>query len=268
MKTGTKVLKWLVVVLLVLILVVSILVSVFGNRALRVGIENGASIALKVGVRVNDVSLKMLGGKLNLNGLEVDNPEGYQHEQLLTLGNVFVAVNIKSLMSDTVEIDQIRLDNVNLTIEQKGLTNNLQDILNNLPQSDAPGDKAGKQLKIKELQINGVTVNAKLLPIPGRADTVTLKVAPITLTNLGGDEKLDVAQLTATILKAITKGVTEQGKDLLPTDMLKDMGSSIFGAGQETLKQATEAGKGIIEGGKGAIEGAGDAIKGLFQKKE
>jgi len=264
MKTGTKMLKWLVVVLLVLIVLVLILVNVFGDRALKIGIEKGASSALKVGVRVNDVSLKILRGKLNLNGLEVDNPQGYQHKQLLTLGNVFVAVNIKSLMSDTVEIDQIRLDNVNLTIEQKGMTNNLQEILNNLPKSDAPaapGDKPGKQLKIKELQINGVAVNAKLLPIPGRADTVTLKVAPITLTNLGGDEKLDVAQLTAVVLKAIAKGVMEQGKDLLPTDMLKDMGSSILGAGQETLKQATEAGKGIIEG-------AGEAIKGLFQKKE
>lgn len=264
MKAGTKMLKWPVVVLLVLILAVSMLVSVFGDRALKVGIEKGAAAAMKVGVRVNDVNLKILAGKLNLNGLEIDNPQGYEHKQMLTLGNVFVAVNIRSLMSDTVEIDQIRLDNVNLTIEQKGLSNNLQEILNNLPKSDAPaapGDKPAKQLKIKELQINGVAVNAKLLPIPGRADTVTLKIAPITLTNLGGDEKLDVAQLTAVILKAIAKGVTEQGKDLLPMDMLKDMGSSVLGVGQETLKQATEAGKGIIEG-------AGGAIKGLFQKKE
>ena len=267
MKYGMKIVKWLLVVVLVLVVSVAILINLFGYRTLKFGIQRGGSSAMKVGVRVNDVTLKILAGKLNLNNLEVDNPEGYEHKQLLSLGNAFVAVNIGSLMSDTVEIDQVRLDNISLTIEQKGTTNNLQQILNNLPKSDAPieptdkSGKPGKHLKIKELQINGVQVIAKLLPIPGRADTVTLKVAPITLTDLGTNEELDMAKLTAVILKAIARGVAEQGKGLLPTDMLSGLGKDLLGTGQKVLEESMEA-------GKGAIQGASETIKGIFKKKE
>lgn len=282
MKTGKKILTTLLMVVLVLLVAVVILTRVFGDRVLKIGIETGAEKALKVGVRLDNINLSILGGTLDLSKLEVDNPQGYQNPTLLTLGHTYAALNIKSLLSDTVEIEKIQLDDVSLTMEQKGLTNNLQEILKNLPTSDAPaqpGAKPSKNLKIKELQINGVAVKVKLLPIPGRGDTVTLKLSPITLTNLGNNEKINVAQLTGVILKAIAGGIMEQGKDLLPTDMLNDLGKGVLGMGGKVLKGGFEAGKGIIEGtgdvGKGIIEGAGDvgkgagdAIKGIFKKKE
>ena len=271
MKTGKRILTSVVVVLVVLIAVVALLINLFGDRALKVGIERGAQHALQVGVRLDDATLSIFGGKLNLNGLEVDNPQGYQHPQLMTLGNAFVAVETRSLLSDTVQIERIQLDNVSLTIEQKGLTNNLQEILNNLPKSDAPAapsDKAGKNLRIKELQINGVEVNAKLLPVPGRADTVKLRVAPITLIDIGTDEDINVAELTGVILVAIAQGVMEQGKDLLPLDMINNLGEGLLGVGDEILKQGTDLGKGIFEGVEDAGRGATDAIRGIFQRKE
>lgn len=271
MKTGKKILMSLLVILIAVIVLISISIHLFGDRALKAGIEMGAEHALKVDVRLDDAALSIFGGKLNLNRLEIDNPQGYQHPNLMTLGNAFVAVNIRSLLSDTVEIEKIQLDHVSLTIEQKGLTNNLQEILNNLPKSDAPAkpsDKPGKNLRIKELQINGVEVNAKLLPVPGRADTVKLRVAPITLTDLGTDEDIDVAQLTGIILVAIANGVMEQGKDLLPLDMLNNLSEGVLGVGQDILKQGTDLGKGILEGAGDVGKGATDAIRGLFQRSE
>lgn len=271
MKTGKRILTSLVVVLVVLIAVVAVLINVFGDRALKMGIERGAEHALKVGVRLNDATLSIFGGKLNLNGLEVDNPQGYQSPQLMTLGNAFVAVEPRSLLSDTVQIERIQLDNVSLTIEQKGLSNNLQEILNNLPKSDAPAapsDKPGKKLHIRELQINGVEVNAKLLPVPGRADTVKLRVAPITLTDIGSDEEIDVAELTGVILVAIAQGVMEQGKDLLPLDMINNLGDGLMGVSQDILQQGTDLGKGVLEGVEDVGRGATEAIRGLFQRRE
>jgi hypothetical protein len=271
MKTGKKILTSLLVGLLILIGLVALLINIFGDRALKIGIENGAEKALKVGVRLDNVSLSIFGGKLNLNNLEVDNPQGYQHPNLLKVASAYMALNTKSLLSDTVEMEKLQFDNISLTIEQKGLTNNLQEILNNLPKSDAPAQpdaKPSKQLKIRELQINGVEVSVKLLPVPGRADTVKLRLPPITLTNLGGDEDIDVAELTAVILKAIAGGVMEEGKGLLPLDMINDLGKGVLGIGQDALKQGTDIGKGIIEGAGDIGKGAGDAIRGIFQKKE
>jgi hypothetical protein len=235
---------------------------------LKIGIETGAEKALKVGVRLDNISLSILGGKLNLNNLEVDNPQGYQNPNLLKVSSAYMALNIRSLLSDTVEMEKMQFDNISLAIEQKGLTSNLQEILNNLPKSDAPpqpGAKPSKQLKIRELQINGVAVNVKLMPVPGRADTLNLQLSPITLTNLGGGEEINVEELTAIILKAIAGGVMEKGKGVLPLDMIDDLGKGVLGVGQEAIEGV---GKEIIKGVDDVGKGATEAIRGIFQKKE
>lgn len=275
-----KIIGTIVVILLIAVLALVLAVNIFGNRALKMAVETGASKALGVGVRVQDITLAVFAGKLNINGLEIDNPKDYAHPQMLTLGNAFVAVNVKSLLSDTVEIERIQLDNIALTIEQKGLTNNLQEILNNLPKSSpsqpAPEKQtAGKNLKIKQLQINGAQVSVKLLPIPGKADTVTLKLAPITLENLGTDEPMDMAMLTGIVLKSIAGGIAQQGKELLPMDMVSGLGQGALQAGQQALQAGQQAVETAVETGKKAVESvgevgkqAGEALKGLFQKKE
>ncbi|WP_169703174.1 hypothetical protein [Candidatus Kuenenia stuttgartiensis] len=166
-----------------------------------------------------------------------------------------------------MEVKKIQLDDVYLTIEQKGLTNNLRHILNNLPKDDAT-DEPGKNLLIKELQINGVTVEAKLLPIRGQSDTVRLSVAPMTLTNLGTNEDINVAKLTDIILETIARSVMEQGKGLLPLDMINDIGKGVLGVGTELFQHGTGVGKGILEGAGDVGKGATDAIRGIFQRKK
>ncbi len=263
---GKKILSIIVITLLVLIVAVIILFNVFGDQAIRAGIVAGAQTALKVDVRLENISTALLQGKVELTNLEIDNPEGYQHENFMKLGHAYVALDTGSIFSDTVVIDKIQLDNISVTIEQKGTTSNLQAILDNLPKSE-PSDeeakpeteetKAGKDLRINTLDINGVEVKAKLLPIPGRADTVTLKLKPIHMENIGTEEKVDAADLTAKIIKAIAGGIAEQGKDLLPLDMVGDIGSEL-----------TKQGGQLLDAGKDLGEEATGMLKGLFKKKE
>jgi hypothetical protein len=165
----------------------------------------------------------------------------------------------------------MQFDGIEVVMEQKGLTNNLQQILNNLPKTEEkpaeekPKDAApSKSLVIKDLYLNDVSVKIKLLPVPGKADTLTLDLAPIHMTDIGKDKKVDSGELIAKILKAIAAGIAEQGKDILPTEMigpltdsLKETGKQIMETGQEAIKEGTDLGKGV-----------GDAVKGLFKKKE
>lgn len=263
-KIVKKTLSILAIVIAAIIVLLIVALTVFGNQTLKAGIETGATAALKVGVSLQDVNFSLLGGSVELNGLKVQNPAGYQHPEFLTMAKAAVKLNSASVFSDTVEIEKIQFDQIQLTIEQKGVTtNNLQEILNSLPKSEETAPKpdqktAGKQLHIKELFINGIEVNAKLLPIPGKADTITLRLNPIVMKDLGSDKPLDVAQLSAKILNAIAAGVAEQGKDLLPADMVNSIGQDLAEQGIKALDTA----------GKGILEGAGGAIKGIFQKKE
>lgn len=259
-----KVLTVIAIVFVGLIVLAAVSFKLWGNKIIKIGIEKGGTYAMKTSVSVESVNLSLLGGKFEMTGLNVKNPAGYENPDFMNLGKAFVALNIGSLTKDTIEISKVQLDNIQLTLEQKTLTqSNLNEILDNLPKSEgttetpeSQTEAPGKKVVIKELVINGVEVKAKLLPIPGKADTVTIKLDPIVMTDLG-DKPINVAELTGKILKAIAAGVAKQGKDLLPTDMIGSIGG-----------QLSETGKQVIEEGKGVLKGAGDAIKGIFQKKE
>jgi len=262
-KNIKKILKITVITILLLVVVVVAAISILGGLILKPVIETAASKALNVKVSLGSIDLSILRGQISLENLSINNPPGYQHEKLLELKKGKVRVDIKSLLGNTVRIKEIIFDGVNLTLEQKGISNNLQDIIGSLPAGEKKASEpSGKKLLINNLEISNVTVNAKLLPIPGKSDTVTLKLAPIKMTDLGSDSKMDIAALSSKVLLAITEGIAQQGAGLLPKDLTDTMKSTLDEA-KKLGKAASEEGKKIIEKGKGLTEG----LKGLFTPK-
>jgi hypothetical protein len=275
MKKGKlkKILAVTGVTVLVTIVVLALLFSLYGDKVIRVGIEKGATAALKVDVRLEDITTRLLLGKVTLNNLEIDNPEGYDDPTFMKLGYAHMKLDTTSLLSDTIVMSKFQLDNVQVILEQKLKTNNLKDILKNLPKSDpeepAPQPepkekKPSKNFRIDVLEINNVEVKANLLPGTGKATSVKLTLKPIRLENIGSKNKVDTKELTARIIKAIAKGIAEQGGDILPTDMVKDLGAQLGKLGEDTLKAGKDLGKKVTEDAKGIGEG----FKGLFKKKE
>jgi hypothetical protein len=273
MKSVKKIITWVAVSILVILLVLIIGFNLFGAGMIKIVVEKAASSTLGVPVTVKSISLALLRGKVEIQGLVVNNPTGYVNPTLLELGDGIVNLDVGSLMSNTIKIELIKLDNTKLTIEQKGLTNNLKEILNNLPKGEkkepapttekkqAPtAQKPGKNLIITKLEITGTNVQVKLLPVPGKSDTVSLKLDPIVMENLGTEKKLDVASLVEKVMSALATGVAKQGAGLLPDDMVKGIGSSL----DKTAELGKEALKGTTDAGKGAVEG----IKGLFGGKK
>lgn len=269
-------------VVIILIAVLLVIIGIFGGRAVKMGIETAGSKTLNVGVSVDDVDLSIFGGKIGMEGLVIDNPEGYKNEKFLQLRDGRVKVSIGSLLSDTVKIKEIKLDGIQLTLEQKGVTsNNLKDILNSLPKSEKEEDSkegGGKNLVIDELDITDVTVKVKLLPIPGKEDTIPLKLMPIRMKDVGVGEDMDMAKLTGKILVAIAKGIAEAGTGILPEDMLGSITGQLEELGnlsKELLQEGLKGGEKILEEGAGILEEGADlgkeiteGIGGLFKKKD
>jgi hypothetical protein len=255
MKSAKKILTWVGVTILVILLVLIIGFNLFGAGMIKTVVEVAASSNLGVPVTVKSVSLALLRGKFEIQGLVVNNPPGYANPTLFELGDGVVNLDIGSLMSDTIKIQLIKLDNTKLTIEQKGLTNNLKEILDKLPKEEkkepAPttptAAKPGKNLVITKLEITGTNVQVKLLPIAGKSDTISLKLDPIVMENLGTDSTLKMGSVIGKVLGALATGVAKQGAGVLPDDMVKGIGS--------TFDKAAEAGKGVVEGIKGIFGG-------------
>ena len=280
MKKPLKIIYAVVAVIAILLIVAVIAVNLFADNAVKMAIETAGTKALKVGVAVDNVDLSILGGKIGFQKLVIDNPPGYKYERLLELGEATITVETGSLLTDIINIKDIRLDGVNVVLEQKGVTsNNLQDIMKSLPAGEKePSEPGGKKLHIDNLEITNTQVKVKLLHVPGKVDTLTLKLAPIKMTDLGGDNDIDTVALTRKVLLAIAGGIAEQGAGILPKEMLGSLTSQLdkLGAlpmafvdkGGKLLDAGKDVGGDTIKGAGGATKGVTDGIKGLFKPKE
>jgi hypothetical protein len=269
MKTKKIVLNFVVLPIVILLVVIIAVFHLAGTGLIKSGVEKAASSVLGVPVTIKDIDLSILQGHVGIKGLVVKNPPGYANATLLELGEAVVNLNIGSLMSDTVKIELVKLDGMKLTIEQKGLSNNLNEILDNLSKKEkqAPAEK-GKELHIDHLEITNTNVLVKLLPVPGQSDTLNLKLDPIIMDNLGTDQKLNTGILTAKVIKAIATGVAKQGAGVLPETMVKGIGSSLEKSVEigktaaekgkkmlEKIEKTTESSKEVVEGVKGLLGG-------------
>lgn len=269
----------LIVVLVVIVIVAVVGVFIYADQITKVGVETAGSKALGVKTTVEDVDLMLLGGALEMGNLAVANPQGYQIPNLMQIGQFQAAVDIGSLRSETIEIRNIEFTNLQLTIEQKGLTNNVNEILEHLkslqqnqpetePQADEGVSKKG--LRINRIHIEGGQVHVKLLPVPGQVDKLTVNLGPITLEDISDDS--NKAALTATVIRrvmvAILQATVEMVGSDLPAGLLNSLEGSLAGmtnlVGSVTTELSTAAGdviKGATEGMGKAVEDAGKALE-------
>ena len=277
MKSVKKLIETIILVIIIVVILLLLGFQFFGESLIKTGIETAGTKALKVGVAIDKLDLSIFQGRVEIDGLEVDNPAGYEQKYLLEMNKGQVVTRLKSLMSDTVEIDSILLDGTTIAIEQKGLDNNLKDILDSLPKTEGQTEKPtaeGKKVKVKDLKITNTTVKVKLLPaqiLPGQADTVELKLDPIEMKDLGSEDKLTTAKLVSKVMVAIANGVSKQGAGVLPKDVLnsvqgalqniEEMTNIISEQGQKMLESG---GKEIQESGKKMLEG----VQGILKQKE
>lgn len=280
--------KRIIIALLVVIVVVVVAFNLIGNKAIEIAIEKAGSSTLNVPVTMDDLALSLLAGSIHINNFAVANPDGYENPTLLELGTINVDLQTKSLVSDIVNIEEIKLDNMTFTIEQKGLTNNLKAILDSMQKAeeapDTEEEKApGKKLHIATLEITNINVKVKLIPLPGKIDTVTLPLPPIKMTDIGGKEKepVHLPELFQMILQAISKAITEAGAGVLPdaitgpigegigktSEQLKKLGEGTTDATKKTFDAGADVGKGAVDKTKDLGKGVTDGLKGMVKKK-
>ena len=254
-------------IIIVFLAVVVGLVSIDG--ILKSAIQTAIKKQLNVNASVSKVSLNIASGSVQISNIKIGNPSGYQYENILETKSIIVKTSIGSLLSNPIEIKQITIDGIAVVIEQKGLSSNLNDILKSMPEKPktetSQTKENAKSVHISSVDINDISVTAKLLPIPGKSDAVTLKISSLHLSDIGG-EKTTLAENVSRIFTEIAKAIAAKGKDILPGDMLGPIQENVAkslegltGASEQILKSGEDAGKKVKE-----VEGQ---LKGLFKPK-
>ena len=226
----------------VVVLTVIALALVFFNlnSLVKKGVETVGPQLTKVDVRLGSATLSPMNGNGELNKLFVGNPEGYKTPSAIEVGNIKIAVKLRSVLSDTIVVDEVNIQEPVITFEGGLGGNNLSQILKNLegapddvkPTPEGkPASEGGKKFFVKDVVVNGGKINVNITGLTQK--TLTIPLPPIHLTNIGSENMgVTAAQLCKEILKpvitsaykAAIEAVTKAGgdlKDLTPEDAAK-----------------------------------------------
>jgi hypothetical protein len=188
-------------------------------------------------VELTAAQLSPLSGTGTLVGLSVGNPKGWSAPEAFHLKSIHLDVVPSSIFSDHIVINEIVIDDPELTYETHLISSNIGDLIKNIskstskPAADSAAVTNGKKTTfiIKKLRLEKGHVKLGVGPT-----AVTLDLPATEFDNLGSGEGVSAEQLSLLIMRTIA------------SDVVKGSAGAL--------------GKGVV--GVGTL--AGDAFKGSF----
>ncbi len=194
----------------VLLLACVLVFSLFIEKALVAGVETVGPELTGTNVHLSSVDLSMRSGRLEISGLEVGNPDGFESEYSIRLGTVVLDIVPASLIQDKIVIEEVRIDSPEMILEIGSGGANISRILKNVEKASGAteeleeDDDSSKRFEIRKLTIsNGkMTLANKQLNEEG----IVLPLADIIITDIGTDEQgATIANVIKRVLLSINK---------------------------------------------------------------
>lgn len=212
---------------LLLLLVIGFIVLTFTvDGIVKSAIEENGTELFQTEVRVGDVDISLFNGSGEINGLTVQNPEGFSDEEAIQIEQTNLQIDLLSILSDTIVVENINIQNPELYFEQKGLGVNLRKLNQNM---DLAEDTEGPALVINHLFVENGTV--RVSSTIERERTAEASIDEFELQNIGqagsNTMKQSIRQIMDPLIEraiqeAVSKGLIEQlenkVQDLLGAD--------------------------------------------------
>ena len=120
-----------VVVAFVIALIIGAAIYIFGNlnQIIKEAVETVGPEVTETVVKLNGVDVKLKDGRGELSNFSIGNPAGFSKPNMLTLEKSVLQFQPLSITEDAAVIDEITIQGLVITAEQKGLTTNVQELL-------------------------------------------------------------------------------------------------------------------------------------------
>ena len=176
-------------------------------------------------VTLDKVSVSLMGGSAGLSGLTVGNPKGFKSDYAFKVSDVGVKIDLGSLTSDIIRIEEISIDGADLIYEVGAKGNNIKKIQKNIEAyTKSLGievDESDSEVKfiVDHIYITGTKVK---LALGGKG--AALPLPDIHLKNIGTEDKGATAgEVGTAVFGAINKGLSK----IITKDMLKNTTDSL-----------------------------------------
>lgn len=214
LKPVFKVLTGLIVIAVVGLLVFSLTIDGLVKRS----IENTGSELMNTSVEVDDVSISVLDGSGTIDGIAIQNPDGFSEESALLLKKISMKVNISTLLADTVIVEELIINEPELFFEQRADGNNFNKLTENMDATDS----GQTNMIIDRLLVNDgfVRVSSDV----GEERSAETSFSEIELTGVGRQGNNTMEQVMEQVLRpviqkaaqeAVKEGLLDQAKEKL-----------------------------------------------------
>lgn len=178
-------------------------------------IEDSGSKATGTQVSVSGVELSLREGRGTIKDLEVASPGGYRADNLFTLGDITLDIDLSSVRQDPIVIDEIRIlaPRIHAEFDETGHSN--IDTLRKQVQENAGSGQGGEsdtrkpvRLRIRQFTFaeGRVEVDASALGIEAKS----LDLASIHMEDIGGSAGATPDEIASIILTQLARDVSSR----------------------------------------------------------
>lgn len=211
------------------------------DTLVKTGVETAGPETLRVPVKLKQVNLSPLSGKVSLKGLDIGQPKGYGEGSIAQIGAFDMKLRPRTLLSDHIIIDTIVVDTPILDARRLDGKLNFEALSEGLNVPDSAPMEGGATegeitLTIKSMQIKAPKVRVKnegdgLLDV----DT-TLELADFNITDLGTDEKgLAPSEIARHVMAVLQPQITQALIKAGASDKIKGLAQDAEGKLKEGL---------------------------------
>lgn len=244
--------KKILVIIPIIIIGIVLALGFSLNSIVRNGVETIGPRALGTNVKLQDVDISLLNGKGTLNGLFIGNPTGFKTDGAFQLAEVRLSLDVKSVFSDKIVIDEIFINGPDITYEKGMKGDNIKALLKNIESFSGAGKKTGNAGDSKEttksetkVQINNFIVkngkvNMSMSALQGKK--LSFALPDIHMKDIGKDKD------GTTVSRAMREVFAVVNKNIVQTSAgsLKDIGGTLEKTVEDTVGDSVNKLKGLL----------------------
>jgi len=197
------------------------------NKIIKDAVETYGPEVTQTSVLLNEVDVDLANGSGELNRFSIGNPKGFSSDNIVKWEKIRLQLDTSSLTTDVIVIKDFVVEGVAITAEQKGLTTNIQALMENL-QSQSSGSSEGEssdetaeadirlmveRIRFADNSINLVTekFGAYELPLPGfELANIGDRATGLTPEELGAAILKPLLKQAKTAVEEKVKGITKE----------------------------------------------------------
>lgn len=284
-----KLILWLLLVMILLI----VLLLVFLNPIAKFAVNRVAPKVLGIGMSVDSINISLFSGRVGLSGFKIDNPpdRGYQTDHAIYLGTVVVDVDLRTVTSKKIVVEELELRDIDVSYEGDIISSNLQDLIamlsKEVEEEEAESEGIGgiELPKIDDLSVSAPDVDNLSISTPDvfsqeekqpapKKEEILLQVDEIEFDNVGVTATIKGAEKSVPIKVTMQRrGPWGVEKGITPVELsyniigaiavdscgsLKDAGIEV---GTVAVQMVTEAGEEALKSADEALQQVGASAK-------